>query len=637
VLNFTLAPHQYAVHLQPQGFLGRIWLTSNDGYPMDLQTTAPTGLPAIETVHVAVCDLSGRPLFARWFTPDEISSQNARIIVPAMGLHTVEVTATTAPVELVSLFPPEGSLLPEAIPAVDSTAPPPFALRAGSLPEGVTTRSHAGMLVLLENIPTTTPIVARDRFWMLINNRSASENGLYPFPLGIEGAGQVTDSTVERARAVAAAHRRLGSFWSSEEIDFAQAVPGPGIRFWTVPDRFWQVRRAEFTKVAIVLRGLVRWDEGRWPILSESGLHEWKGWIVELKRRFPNISMWVIGRDLDQSGWEPGGLWRNTLPPEMAARLVQESADALVASGLPYRLGFGATDGFRPHYLQTLLSHLNPATTGLQAMVIRQRPIAPQLSPEVNLFPEAADHARSLLRERGLSARESWWLPVGFASHPAGLSPGGQSAAMGQTFAIGLTYRVSKMFWNRLADDATIHPDGLEARSGLLDLRLRPKPACAAFLINSFLLTRLDPLEVSTGQTVDSLHYQPTTHPLVAHHYRINLHSIKRAGGLTIAWTTGSPGDLTPPPASSSDFPPPNWPLEPDTPSGKHLYAYQSSTGGPVVAMTVHGTIVDPASAQRLTQTALGPTGRYFFPIDHRPLYIWDTGWNWGISAPQPR
>jgi hypothetical protein len=292
-----------------------------------------------------------------------------------------------------------------------------------------------------------------------------------------------------------------------------------------------------------------------------------------------------------------------------------------------------------------MLSLLNPVPERLQTLAFRMRPIGQGLLPDGNDFGEIAGIHRHLLRKRDLGSKEAWWMPVGFGSHPGGLAPVGQSAALGQTFAIGQVNRISKMFWTQLADGEAFHPANPEARSGLLDYRLRPKPSLAAFLINTFLLTRLEnPREESVPGMLLKDPATTSSVMISALNFDIAVHSLKRSGGLTIAWTTGNEGRLVSKDAAleglerelnGNGFPPSAWPL-PTEHGSVALYPYQSRMGGPVFAISMHGTLVQPVRVTRTGVTKLGPTGLYLFPVGPAPLYIWDTGLDWGEGQPTP-
>lgn len=655
VVEAVHPPDQPAILVDPELYLGRRWVTGLSNFPLDLITTPALSQEPqrpIRSIHIRVRDMLGQPVFARWFSPGDFPLREAFLPLPGFGLYTLEASACSLPAELVSPIPATLRLAPfraplspfhlSSKPANDGEGPDVQELaEILSLPGDdplITTRTVYGLLLALEEIPTTAPIVARDRVTLFVNQRSPNENILYGFPLGIEGGDDLEERPPSLARSLANAHRRLGSFWSSELNRFQEAVPAKGTMMFLGAQRFWDLRRPEYTKIAHVLTGKTAWTQ-QWPSDRPEDLQAFQSWVQELLRRYRQTSLWVVGRDVEGAGLPSAALSGPPAEPPQYEKLLRGVMEAFQETGLPHRIGFGATDGLRPHFLRRILEGFSPEQESLQALVYRPRAITGYRFPTDTPLPLEAHYARQILRDRALPNREVWWMPLEWSSHPGFSTESDQALAFSQLQAMAAAGRVTKTFWSRLGDTRPDHPADPHQRSGLMDQRLRPKPSLAAFLVKSWMLTLLQHEETRELATFGE-NQQLGSAAAIVHHFAIRTHSVKRAGWMTIAYLKGTPEGRSSPESSSGilGFPSAHWPYEPWHRGQQPLsFLYESRLGGPVFAINYLGAWVEPLEVEKLGQTALGPTGRYRFPVSYGPLLIWDTGLQWSQGQIKPQ
>lgn len=466
------------VRFELEGINRRAVVFANEPVRTRLRTSGTA--PPPESVHLRLSDHRGQLIFAQNYKAADLVAEK-EIRFPAPGLFQLELKALAQPL----------SALPQADDSLTTSLY--FAQvnrtleRYVDLPEGVTTRTVAGQIVLLADLPSTATIVGQDRRSLWVLPKSPSENTLYMSPFGISSGAlfhmepkEISGKGFQRLDW----HRRLGSFWGRNDLWWHKIEPWLG-RFEL--DQARQIaeayRKANIKLLAVLGYGSAWARDGAAPATPQER-QNFRRYLTRLLQEIPqNVYGYEVWSEPNTDLWRPA-------PDARAYReLVKATWDVLRGGETtsPARIVAGATAGYDPVFLRTLME--NDYARFFDVISLHPYPEALDRSPEENNLPEILGALRSLMRQFGVVEKERWITEIGWPTMPGGVSGQEQANFLVRTYTLALAHGITKIFWYNLQDEEDRPWIGdFRAHTGLMDSELHPKPAFFAYKLMNFML-----------------------------------------------------------------------------------------------------------------------------------------------------
>jgi hypothetical protein len=538
--------------------------------------------PLPKAIHIRAQDHRGQVVLSRLAGMADVTSGQAKFLIPSPGLLQVSVRMLAESVA-------DGPEDPEGLPVFvgfDSrslSTSSPLSLR-----DGDTTAVVGGWLVVHEDVPVTATVLGEDRFTLWALARSPREARLPRNVFGIcipvlFGTDINTVKTV--GSRLIGWQRRLGAAWLRTEVSGKDASAGPGAYSWPRAEAVIAEVKKQFLRLVVSVRAPE-------DPADAGSLTLWKAWLAKLGE----YSAGRVGAVEISDVYETTGGMTVSHAPAIYSSLLDCAKSALPAG----QSNPSVISGFEGPFDVASLDHVLSAGPS-EVVSFRPPMFCRHLPPEDNLLPEVLREVEKCLRRNDLLKMPIWINSLGWETHPAGVTEFEQANFLVRSYAIGHMERANRLFWADLRDHdgyPWAGPPG--AHSGLLDASLRPKPSAVAYNIALFMMNQMTAREISQQGKA------------VIYSYDIEVQSYKWPGVMHIAWT----------------------PCEGD----EEEIELPITAGGGVFALDYLGAEQKPRARSHGTKRGErecsptrnagigGSAGIQAFHVTHEPLYIWDVG-----------